>query len=433
MLESAAPPPTGPLPDTLTLFEHLADAVYLIDPDTSNIVWANRLAWECLGMTRDDILNHSVLSLQKDIHGLPQWSEIAEIIRASDCYRFIGRHRHRDGHEIEVEVLTTSFEHAGRPYFLSVARNLSRQLAQQQDLQDREKQLWFALNEAIDGLWDWEVATGKLYFSPQLKRMLGYGPDEMAPVLDTWKLNVHPDDVADVLGVLSEHMQGKRARFEAVYRLRNRNGHYLWVHDRGRVCEFAPNGEPARVVGMVHDISDRKQLELQLQELASFDPLTGLPNRREANAFLDTQAQLCRRMNLPLGIAFLDIDHFKQINDLHGHLMGDQVLRQVGTVIQSTVRGSDMVCRWGGEEFLILAPNTALQDMHRVAEKVRQAVVDATPGLPMSITLSAGVSAARGQAIDIRTLISEADSALYKAKSEGRNRVESTLPAMQSG
>ncbi len=433
MLESAAPPPTGPLPDTLTLFEHLADAVYLIDPDTSNIVWANRLAWECLGMTRDDILNHSVLSLQKDIHGLPQWSEIAEIIRASDCYRFIGRHRHRDGHEIEVEVLTTSFEHAGRPYFLSVARNLSRQLAQQQDLQDREKQLWFALNEAIDGLWDWEVATGKLYFSPQLKRMLGYGPDEMAPVLDTWKLNVHPDDVADVLGVLSEHMQGKRARFEAVYRLRNRNGHYLWVHDRGRVCEFAPNGEPARVVGMVHDISDRKQLELQLQELASFDPLTGLPNRREANAFLDTQAQLCRRMNLPLGIAFLDIDHFKQINDLHGHLMGDQVLRQVGTVIQSTVRGSDMVCRWGGEEFLILAPNTALQDMHRVAEKVRQAVVDATPGLPMSITLSAGVSAAQGQAIDIRTLISEADSALYKAKSEGRNRVESTLPAMQSG
>ncbi len=431
MPERAPLPPNGTLPDTLTLFEHLADAVYLIDPDTSNIVWANRIAWECLGLTREDILNHSVLSLQKDIHGLPQWSEIAGIIRASDCYRFLGRHRHRDGHEIEVEVLTTSFEHAGRPYFLSVAHNLSRQLAQQQDLEDREKQLWFALNEATDGLWDWEVATGKLYFSPQLKRMLGYGPDEMAPVLDTWKLNVHPDDVADVLGVLSEHMQGKRARFDVIYRLRNRNGHYLWVHDRGRVCAFGPDGEPARVVGMVQDISDRKQLELQLQELASFDPLTGLPNRREANAFLDTQAQFCRRMDLPLGIAFLDIDHFKQINDLHGHLTGDQVLRQVGVVIKNTVRGSDMVCRWGGEEFLILAPNTALQDMHRVAEKVRQAVVDATPGLPMSITLSAGVSAAQGRAIDIRALISEADSALYKAKSEGRNRVESALPACQ--
>lgn len=425
-------PPNGALPDTLTLFEHLADAVYLIDPETSNIVWANRIAWECLGLTSDDILNHSVLSLQKDIHGLPQWSEIAEIIRRSKCYRFIGRHRHRDGHEIEVEALTTSFEHAGRPYFLSVAHNLSRQMAQHRDLEDREKQLWFALNEASDGLWDWEVATGKLYFSPQLKRMLGYGPDEMAPVLDTWKLNVHPDDVADVLGILHEHMQGKRARFEAIYRLRNRNGHYLWVHDRGRVCAFSPDGEPARVVGMVHDISDRKQLELQLQELASFDPLTGLPNRREANTFLDTQAQLCRRMNLPVGIAFLDIDHFKQINDLHGHLMGDQVLRQVGTVIKNTVRGSDMVCRWGGEEFLILAPNTALQDMHRVAEKVRQAVIDAKPGLPMSITLSAGVSAAQGRAIDIKALISEADSALYKAKSEGRNRVESAIPTRQT-
>ncbi len=430
MPDSAPHQPTvALLPDALTMFEHLADAVYLIDPETSNIVWANRIAWESLGLTAADILNHSVLSLQKDIHGLPQWSEIAGIIRASNGYRFIGRHRHSEGHEIEVEVLTTTFEYAGRPYFLSVARNQSRQLAQQQDLEDREKQLWFALNEASDGLWDWEVATGKLYFSPQLKRMLGYGPDEMAPVLDTWKKNVHPDDVADVLAVLNEHMQGKRARFEAIYRLRNRNGHFIWVHDRGRVCEFNASGEPTRVVGMVQDISDRKQLELQLQELASFDPLTGLPNRREANAFLDTQAQLCRRMNLPLGIAFLDIDHFKQINDLHGHLAGDQVLRQIGTVIKNTVRASDMVCRWGGEEFLILAPNTDHQDMLRVTEKVRQAVIGATPGLSMSITLSAGISAARGRDIDLKALLSEADSALYQAKSKGRNRVESALPA----
>lgn len=425
------PPAKTLLPDALTLFDHLADAVYLIEPDTSNIVWANRIAWESLGMAPDAILNHSVLSLQKDVHGLPQWSEIADIIRSSACYRFVGRHRHQAGHEIEVEVLTTSFDHDGRPYFLSVARDLSQQLAQRRDLENREKQLWFALNEASDGLWDWDVNSGTLYFSPQLKRMLGYGPDEMAPVLDTWKLNVHPDDVDDVLVVLEEHIQGKRARFEAVYRLRNRNGHYLWVHDRGRVCAYDASGKPARVVGMVQDISDRKQLEIQLQELASFDPLTGLPNRREANAFLEAQAHLCKRLNLPLGIAFLDVDHFKQVNDLYGHLMGDQVLKQVGIAIKDAVRASDMVCRWGGEEFLVIAPNTGLGDMRLVAEKIRLALVNALPDLPLEVTLSAGVSAASGSAIDLKTLIHEADSALYQAKTNGRNRVEPSLQASE--
>ncbi|HQZ03223.1 MAG TPA: PAS domain S-box protein [Thauera sp.] len=161
------------LPGADALFEHLADAVYLIDPDTSNIVWGNRKAWDSLGLRREDVVNHSVLSLQKDVHGMPQWSEIAAAIRATDSFRFIGRHRHQDGHEVEVEVLTNHLVLDGRSYFLSVARDITNRVAQQTDSQDREKQLWFALNEASDGLWDWDMVTDHLFFSPQLKRMLG--------------------------------------------------------------------------------------------------------------------------------------------------------------------------------------------------------------------------------------------------------------------
>ena len=260
------PMPTPPLvpPAALVLFEQMADAVYLLDPETSNIVWGNRAAWDSLGLTAAEVLDHSVLSLQKDVTGAPQWSDIAAVIRASACFTFVGRHRHAAGHELEVEVNTTRFVEGGREYFLSVARDISRRVALEVDLKKRENQLWFALNEASDGLWDWDIATHAVFFSPQLKRMLGYGPDEMNPTLDTWSGNIHPDDAQRVFEVLNEHLTGKRARYDAEYRLRNRNGDYLWVHDRGRVCERSADGAATRVVGMVHDITGRKQAEAEL-------------------------------------------------------------------------------------------------------------------------------------------------------------------------
>lgn len=406
------------------MFDQLADAVYLIDPDTSNIVWCNRKAWESLGLSSADVLDHSVLSLQKDVHGLPQWSEIAEAIRASDCFRFIGRHQHQQGHEVVVEVNTTQFTLGGREYFLSVARDITNRVAQDVEAHSREKQHWFALNEASDGLWDWEIETGTVFFSPQLKRMLGYGPDEMEPLLETWGRSVHPEDVAQVMLVLDEHIQGKRSRYEAEYRMRNRNGHYLWVHDRGRVCEFTSAGKPVRVVGMVQDISNRKQLELLLLEHASNDPLTGLANRREGTTYLTAQVELCHRLNMPLGLVFIDIDHFKAVNDMFGHLVGDQVLQKVAETVKRTVRASDLACRWGGEEFIIISPNTTLEKMRLVAEKVRQAVQVALADNMPPVTISLGVASASGMAIDQTNLLVEADSALYWAKHNGRNRVE---------
>lgn len=409
------------LPEAAALFDHMADAVYLIDPATSAIVWGNRAAWAMLGLSREDVLDHSVLSLQMDVTGMPQWSEIAGVIRAQPCFTFVGRHRHADGHEIHVEVNTTHFSLGGREYFLSVARDVRRRLALEKDMQSRESQLWFALNEAADGLWDWEIATGQLFFSPQMKRMLGYSPDEMAGVLATWSDALHPDDRDRVMGILQEHLDGKRGRYEAEYRLRNRNGRYLWVHDRGRVCERDGLGAPTRAVGMVQDITARKELELQLQQLASSDTLTGLPNRRQGERFLEAELELCRRLGLPLGVCFFDVDHFKRVNDDFGHLVGDAVLKQVAEQAQVSIRRSDLVCRWGGEEFVIISPNSNRAQLLQVADKVRRAVM-ALPDEPR-VTVSLGVSAFPEDGDDIAALLRVADDALYRAKAEGRNRV----------
>jgi len=259
------PPASWAPPAATALFEHMADAVYLLDPDTSNIVWGNRAAWASLGLTPEAVLDHSVLSLQMDVTDAPQWSEIAAVIRQSECFTFVGRHRHALGHEVAVEVNTTRFTDNGREFFLSVARDITRRLALEVDLKKRENQLWFALNEAMDGLWDWDVLTGEVFFSPQLKRMLGYGPDEMAPSLATWTQNIHPDDALRVQHLLGEHLAGKRVRYQAEYRLRKRTGQYLWVHDQGKVCERDAQGAPTRLVGMVQDVTRQRDAQAALE------------------------------------------------------------------------------------------------------------------------------------------------------------------------
>jgi diguanylate cyclase (GGDEF)-like protein len=138
---------------------------------------------------------------------------------------------------------------------------------------------------------------------------------------------------------------------------------------------------------MVQDITARKELEFQLEQLASSDTLTGLPNRRHGERFLEAELALCRRLGLPLGVCFFDVDHFKRVNDSFGHLVGDTVLQQVAEQAQASIRRSDLVCRWGGE-FVIISPNSNRAQLLQVAEKVRQAVM-ALAGTPR-VTVSLG-------------------------------------------
>lgn len=418
-----------PLPGPLcaAMFDHLPDGVFLIDPASSNILECNAAALTQLGMARDEVLNHSVLSLQKDVIGMDQWVSIAQAIRATESFIFIGQHRHKTGAEVPVEVNTKAFFHHGQEYFLSIARNISQRLAIEHDLHSRDTQLRYALTEASDGLWDWNLETDEVFFSPQLERMLGYGPGEMKPTLETWSANIHPEDVHWVQSILQEHVADKRERFTAEYRLRNRNGHYLWVSDRGRVCERSAKGKPTRMVGMVQNVTNRKTTELTLQNMASHDPLTGLLNRRECDKVLARQIELCRRLQIPLGLCFFDLDYFKRVNDEFGHAVGDRVLRQLAKVIEDEIRATDYLFRWGGEEFLLLCADTSVVDLMNLAEKLRRQCEQIewtdVAALPR-MTCSFGVACFPEHGQSIETLFIAADAALYRAKAAGRNCVK---------
>jgi len=416
------------VPETIKfdiLFEHMPDAVYLIDPASSNILWCNRAGYEDLGLNAADVLNHSVVNLQKDVTGMPQWTDIARVIRSVPVYTFVGRHRHREGGEIAVEVNTSHFSHDDREYFLSVARNINKRIATEQRLNESVQQNWFVLNESMDGLWDWNVGTGEVFFSPRLKQILGYGPDEMEPNVGAWSDNIHPEDKDDVLAALQQHLAGRRAHYEAEYRLLNRNGHYLWIHDRGKIAEYDHDGQPQRIIGMMQDITDRKLLELHLEHLAHVDDLTHLPNRRAGLSHLTHMLQHAETQQQSLCVGVIDIDRFKSINDQYGHPVGDEVIAGVAQMLRRHLRNTDYVFRLGGEEFVFLLPNTRIDEARQLERTLHKRLRDIDwHGLYNihQVTFSIGIACFPNDTQNKSHVLTLADNALYQAKESGRNR-----------
>jgi diguanylate cyclase (GGDEF)-like protein len=164
---------------------------------------------------------------------------------------------------------------------------------------------------------------------------------------------------------------------------------------------------------------------------AATDALTGLPNSRSVQDTLKRMVAHASRAIAPLTAVMLDLDHFKQINDRYGHGRGDDVLAAVGSVLQATLRASDFVGRYGGEEFLILLPDTGRDEARVVAEKIRAAISTIVIAIEQPITASLGCAVFPEDAGDPETLFRAADRALYAAKANGRNRVEVSIPTQQ--
>ncbi|MEH6577848.1 MAG: diguanylate cyclase [Amphritea sp.] len=408
------------------IFDGCSDAIYIIDPETSSIRDGNPAAWLELGMSKPELLESSVIALQNDVLDMRHWCLLVEQIRNKQPFTFIGRHWRKDGSVFPVEVYTSVVWYDERELFISIARNLHTTSLQREEFREKDAKLTYALNEAVDGMWDWQIDTGEVFFSPQLKRMLGYLPHEMDARIESWSDAVHTDDRERVMALMDDHLKGSIPHYEADYRLHDKEGRCLWVRDRGRVCEWDKEGAAKRIVGMVHDITAAKALEDQLRQQANYDHLTGLLNRRAGYIHFRKQLGYAQRYTKDFTLSLVDLDHFKGVNDAYGHLVGDQVLKHFVSLINDSLRQSDTLMRWGGEEFLLLLPNTDVHSGKQLVEKLKDKV-QAHPvviaGRNVYVTISAGLACYPLHALDMDGLISSADDALYGAKTAGRNRV----------
>jgi len=183
-------------------------------------------------------------------------------------------------------------------------------------------------------------------------------------------------------------------------------------------------------VGLRRLQAELREKNATLARLSTTDPVTGLRNRRYATEFLSLEVLRAVRYRTPLAVLLLDLDHFKRVNDSHGHRVGDSVLQVVADTLRATLRATDLPGRYGGEEFLVVLPQTDLEGARALAERVRVAIeetrIDVGAAAAISVTISIGLAALDPGAQSAEQLVERADAALYDAKDAGRNRVSAS-------
>ncbi|MEW5770224.1 MAG: EAL domain-containing protein [Pseudomonadota bacterium] len=294
-----------------------------------------------------------------------------------------------------------------------------------ENLRVSNERLSFALQGASDGLWDWNLETDAVYYSPRWKAMLGYADDELENVLDTWKRLVDPEAIEGTLQRVEDYFAGRVDKFEAEFRMRHKDGHWVDILTRAQMATDADGRPlvPRRLVGTHMDITERKRASERIEHLAHFDQLTGLPNRHLLREHFKFALSLAQRSGEHLAVMFLDLDHFKHINDTLGHSVGDALLMEVARRLKSAIRAEDTVSHPGGDEFTFILPGTDENGAALVANKLLEVV--AAPirveGQELIVTPSIGIALYPEDGADLETLSKSADAAMFRAKQAGRN------------
>lgn len=306
-----------------------------------------------------------------------------------------------------------------------ISTQLSHKMAQEA-LRESEERYALAARGANDGLWDWNLLTNAVYFSPRWKSMLGFREHEVEDRLEEWFGRIHDADRERVREEIAAHQRGLTPHFESEHRLLHKDGGFRWMLSRG-LSVFDVSGKALRMAGSQTDITERKVS----------DPLTGLPNRL---LFTDRLGRLIkhskRRKDHLFAVLFLDLDGFKMINDSLGHLVGDQLLVGVANRLEKCLRSSDTVARLGetftvarlgGDEFTILLDDLKEpDDAKRAAERLMDAL---TPpfvlgGKEVFTSVSIGIALGNAAYDKPEDLLRDADTAMYRAKSLGKARYE---------
>ena len=326
--------------------------------------------------------------------------------------------------------------------FIASVRDVSRREAAElaaaetsARLHETNRLLTMAEKAAQVGHWRLDAASGDVFWSPEVYRMHGRAlddPPNLASALECY----HPDDQADVAKIVNVSLK-HGGTFEFAKRIIRSDGAVRHIISRGQ-AELGPDGSVTGAFGVIRDVTEQMERDADLsaareraealaaeaRTLAETDELTGLASRRKSLHQLNHELAEARTSGRTLSLAIFDVDHFKSVNDRHGHAMGDQVLMRLAKLAQFAVRGGDLVGRLGGEEFLILMPGADNATAATLSERVRHAIEGdraADDRLPR-VTISVGV-ATMSEASSGSSLLNDADRALYEAKRGGRNQI----------
>jgi len=304
---------------------------------------------------------------------------------------------------------------------------LNRALLEEKEQETRLEYAW----SGNLGHWYWNVKTNAVTFNPLKVTALGYTMDEVpAPVpFQFFTDRLHPEDYEPTMRAMRDHLEGKSPIYEVEYRIRAKSGTYKWYYDRGKITQYDGDHRPLFLAGIVFDITEKTETQLELErrnrllsEMSSRDGLTHVFNHRALMEILQAEMHKATATGRPLSVVLFDLDDFKNVNDTRGHVYGDRVLVTTARVIREQIRDADAIGRYGGEEFLLLLPDTGLEAAVKVADRIRRAIADETEREDLRVTVSGGAACFDGQSPT--ELVHAADLGLYAAKRAGKNLIE---------
>jgi len=419
------------------LFEDNTSVMLLMDQATGKIIEANAAAAQFYGYPKDR-LEHMCIS---EINALPPEQIAQDRQKAARGERqiFYFPHRLASGEIRDVEVHTTAIQREGRSLLLSIVHDITQRKYAEQSLRESEERLRLAMNASSQGWFDLDMATGSIKVSSEYTHMIGYNPDEFQSNLQTWLANIHPDDREAVSAALQSCVEdGGPCTME--YRRRTKSGNWRWIRSVGKIVDWDAGQKATRMIGIHTDITERKEMEDQIRQLAFFDPLTRLPNRRLLNDRLSHAMATSKRSGRYCALMFADLDNFKPLNDLHGHEVGDLLLIEVAGRLKNCVREMDTVARFGGDEFVIMICELdtdkaeSAEQAGAVAEKIRVALArpyvltietddQSVNTVEHHCSASIGVTLFINHESSQGDILKEADNAMYAAKDAGRNMI----------
>lgn len=296
-------------------------------------------------------------------------------------------------------------------------------------LRESEERLRLVLEGAELGYWDWNIETGNVERNARWAEMLGYTREEIANTTKQWTDFIYVEDREKAWKSIEDTLEGRSPAHKLEYRMLHKDGSIRWILDQANVVRRDKSGKPIRMSGTHLDITLHKEMEAQIKQLAFYDVLTGLANRRLLFERLNHFLTSCHRSGKKGALFFIDMDNFKNLNDTLGHDMGDLLLQQVAERLVSCVRENDTVSRLGGDEFVVMLEDLNGQSTKAIAEvkKVGNKILTTlNQNYQLGIhnyhsTPSIGATLFDGLQKDINILIKQADDAMYQAKKSGQN------------
>jgi diguanylate cyclase (GGDEF)-like protein/PAS domain S-box-containing protein len=421
------------------IFDWVSDAIFIHDMATGAILDVNRRMNEMYGYSHDEALKLDVDALSA---GTPPYTQQDALRRLANAARgepqtFEWLAKDKAGRLFWVEVAIRHAKLAGQDRLLVSVRDISERKQAQQALQESEERYRSVIAALFEGVLLLDADGAIRASNASAERTLGLTVDQLAgrtPFDPRWRA-IHEDGSpfpGETHPTWVTLQTGEPCR-DVVMGVNKPDGSLTWLSINARPLYRPGDAKPYAVAASFADITERKRaeeelraLQAQLREQAIRDPLTGLYNRRYLEETLRRELARVERDEHPVGIIMGDIDHFKQLNDTYGHPAGDEVLRTLGRLLQHHARSSDIPCRYGGEEFVVVLPDMPLEAVRERAELMRRDFAGlriAFGGAELMATLSIGVSGYPGHGKTADELIRAADLALYEAKRSGRNRV----------